>query len=555
MQRRGRSREPRFVHASMPQGMVELLVSPRIVNSPVTKTQPQRCQRLLQRRGASAPPRGHLHPAKHQAGLFHPAQSPVAGPVAPREQRTPGTQATLASSMVTVSPMAMSVETEPDDPMTVAADEASLEWRPFVDQLMPEVPRLPLLSLGQVSLEASLSEAVSMPEGTAEAYLAAAAAAVTETAPELAGSQELITGLPLSAEAVASSAERRESSGSERTLPCVPASSATVSAAVRSSQCSQCDSMDCDSIDVVDAAPSPPGSSCLELLAADARIELPSMSQLVQDQPDEAEIANVVFPICVEQTYSEELQTAGDVAVRGEASLGDAEEAEPKRDDFSAPPCSDTGPKTATSHDHDGKGLFEWLDQDADGELGRLDARTWFRSLGWCLSDEALDAILDQACPASPTLLNASWRLSDLMAAADLNVDLCGPDPEALRRSLLVLGGFSQSTNRMRMLTRAATDVEGCLSEHELDLLLDLCGAPLGTKRFEIDSVAESIIEMICQPKATQCRVLNSAVSPYSAGAAATGRSGPPGRSSRGAVARGGLRANGSSGRGRGHPR
>jgi len=163
----------------------------------------------------------------------------------------------------------------------------------------------------------------------------------------------------------------------------------------------------------------------------------------------------------------------------------------------------------------EGQSLFDMLDKDADGFLSQKDARAWLRSLGWCLTDEALNALLeesfieaeleDQSKMLEPPSSARDGRrrqftLSQLHRIADLGQDLCGPDPDSLRSSLQILGldGPSSSKEHFKKL---AVGHEGGLSEADVDELLALCGVPRSQSTLGLEALSNSLIGSICQPK------------------------------------------------------
>merc|ERR1712050_350787 len=88
------------------------------------------------------------------------------------------------------------------------------------------------------------------------------------------------------------------------------------------------------------------------------------------------------------------------------------------------------------------------LDKDQKDSLNRRDARSWFRGLGWCLHDSELDSMLDEVAPSSPhsppSPSGGRWVLSQLLELSERHRQLCGPDPDSIRKALRdVVGGYS----------------------------------------------------------------------------------------------------------------
>jgi len=553
MQPRGRSREPRYVNSSMPHGLATLLVSPRIVDvqaadCPQAPLAISWSSSLADRKDAQLreflekPPQ-NLHRAKRRRGASAPPKASLTIPTeASAERQLPQDLALPVNTPPVATPPPASPITQVD---SLAASPVSLRW---IGPPAEEFSRV-------AALETSHSGDVPQQAGAAKG-------------------------------------ERGDSSGSERTLPRAPGSSAT----------SLCDTTLCEGVEVVTT-----DRSALQKPESgeNAEAELSSTSQHFMCLPDQQHVASdaekrgcseACPPRSVEQSVQSQMPKTALASLSSalqelgkevqevseqlaaqekeqpqaqkeveEANGTQAEEGGQAAQDFplqqellvTHPSSSSTSisAKSGTAHANDGKGLFEWLDQDGDGVLGRDEARVWFRSLGWCLSDSALDSILDQAYTGNATP-PTTWRLNELMAAADLHTDICGPDPEAVRRSLLVLSGFRHSTSHSQLSGRAQHDAEGCLSELELEHLLELCGAPLGTKNVEVDSLANSIIETICQPKALPFRAMSSGTgSAHGSPAPPAGRSSQPARGSRPVASRGSFRAAVTAGRGRGRTR
>ncbi|CAE7441356.1 Myl12b [Symbiodinium sp. CCMP2592] len=148
----------------------------------------------------------------------------------------------------------------------------------------------------------------------------------------------------------------------------------------------------------------------------------------------------------------------------------------------------------------EGEVLFEMLDRDKDGYLTRKEARSWLRSLGWCLTDAAFDALLEEAAGVSTedSSHRRKWALAKLLEVADLAEDLCGPNPEALRAAFKTLG--SQSSCTKDRLKQLATGHDGGLTEADIDELFALCGA--SSQRVSTDILVDGLVDCICQPKA-----------------------------------------------------
>mmetsp|Transcript_62176 Transcript_62176/g.140248 ORF Transcript_62176/g.140248 Transcript_62176/m.140248 type:complete len:217 (-) Transcript_62176:76-726(-) len=178
----------------------------------------------------------------------------------------------------------------------------------------------------------------------------------------------------------------------------------------------------------------------------------------------------------------------------------------------------------------EGHCLFEMLDRDRDGALGRRDARSWLRSLGWCLPDAELDSLLDQAPSApspqrgnlggnSPSRRGCSWSLPGLLCLADKQRELCGPDPEALLRALrLLAGGRGASTARERMRQLATGHEEG-LSDADFEELLELCGVAATARSIDVEAMHAAIVDTVCQPRCSSAVKGPAAAAPTHRGA------------------------------------
>merc|ERR1711897_118923 len=103
------------------------------------------------------------------------------------------------------------------------------------------------------------------------------------------------------------------------------------------------------------------------------------------------------------------------------------------------------------AHQREGLALFEMLDKEQRDSLNRRGARAWFRGLGWCLHEAELDEVLHEVGPSSPHSSvgngvgspgGGRWVLSQLLDLSEKHRNLCGPDPDALRRCLRdIVGG------------------------------------------------------------------------------------------------------------------
>merc|ERR1712232_23054 len=174
------------------------------------------------------------------------------------------------------------------------------------------------------------------------------------------------------------------------------------------------------------------------------------------------------------------------------------------------------------AHLYDGEILFNMLDLDIDGILDRRDARSWFRGMGWCLDDAAVDSMLDEACDDEASedsegppvdaaghsaveaqLLaygfsldeqeayrkqkreeaeaNKFWRLLQLLQGAEDNHESCGPNGGELLRALRIMTRADQEdvVERNFLLESCSrhADKGGC-TQAELRELLELCGVP-----------------------------------------------------------------------------
>jgi len=201
-------------------------------------------------------------------------------------------------------------------------------------------------------------------------------------------------------------------------------------------------------------------------------------------------------------------------------------------------PVDEFGICDATPDPHeDHKAAFDMLDRHCQGFLCRRDARSWFRCLGWCLNDETLDAILDGAASeqlgvaSSVTGLGPSrsstlglhangmpehrgWRLKQLTRVSEHCRDLCGPDPDAIKRTVRMLSKESvrmAPPRRMRQdLLKAhciqSTQGRGALTNAEFSELMEICSVPVTAKHVDRDELIQYIIDTICEPRAAHPR-------------------------------------------------
>ena len=78
---------------------------------------------------------------------------------------------------------------------------------------------------------------------------------------------------------------------------------------------------------------------------------------------------------------------------------------------------------------------FEMLDRDRDGFLNRRDARYWMRCIGFCLSDQELDKMLNLSLSTFGGR-ESMFSFRRLSAVADSGRSRRGPDLTGLRRTL-----------------------------------------------------------------------------------------------------------------------
>mmetsp|Transcript_62602 Transcript_62602/g.116448 ORF Transcript_62602/g.116448 Transcript_62602/m.116448 type:complete len:229 (-) Transcript_62602:48-734(-) len=170
------------------------------------------------------------------------------------------------------------------------------------------------------------------------------------------------------------------------------------------------------------------------------------------------------------------------------------------------------------NHLRDGEVLFEMLDKNKDGVLDRRQARAWFRGLGWCLDNSSLDGILDEAVTSPPEEGYAStsragctferppgdleprpWQLPQLLDAAERYLELCGPDPESVKRALLTLSR-QRGQVKKRWLRHNSTSEPEILSQDDFDQLMALCGVTPGEELVDVNTLTQAIVDTICHP-------------------------------------------------------
>lgn len=189
----------------------------------------------------------------------------------------------------------------------------------------------------------------------------------------------------------------------------------------------------------------------------------------------------------------------------------------------------------------DGWVLFDMLDRDQDELLSRQESRVWFRALGWCLSDEDLDAILDEVLAEAPqqaagllhdcippdpnlpggALCGRRWSHRALQAAAGRYFSVCGPDPKALTDALFALLGPRRAVSTGFLRDRLALG-DG-LPEADFAQLLALCGLP-SQGSVSLEALLGTMVEAICQPNTALERGGGRNVAPLFG---VTARSGP----------------------------
>eukprot|EP00746_Dinoflagellata_sp_MGD_P163125 gnl/MRDRNA2_/MRDRNA2_91006_c0_seq1.p1 gnl/MRDRNA2_/MRDRNA2_91006_c0~~gnl/MRDRNA2_/MRDRNA2_91006_c0_seq1.p1 ORF type:complete len:204 (-),score=47.11 gnl/MRDRNA2_/MRDRNA2_91006_c0_seq1:215-826(-) len=149
---------------------------------------------------------------------------------------------------------------------------------------------------------------------------------------------------------------------------------------------------------------------------------------------------------------------------------------------------------------------FEMLDKDRDGMLSRRDGRAWLRCVGWCLSDEALDTLLDSVPPRGAGAGGTrGWTLDRLCQVAEQHEASRGPDVEGLRRALRILAGRTSKMNKETF--REYTSLDNIFSEADFTELMDLCGVASTAKFVDVDTLANAMAEKIINPPAIQARL------------------------------------------------
>lgn len=111
-----------------------------------------------------------------------------------------------------------------------------------------------------------------------------------------------------------------------------------------------------------------------------------------------------------------------------------------------------------------------------------------------------------KTCPAP-----AFEALAELMQAAELRQELCGPHPEALQSAFRALGASTTCAKAPRRgghlgwqeaFKQLATGHEGGLSEADVEDLFALAGVPATQRSVATQSLMKGLTDCICQPKA-----------------------------------------------------
>jgi len=149
------------------------------------------------------------------------------------------------------------------------------------------------------------------------------------------------------------------------------------------------------------------------------------------------------------------------------------------------------------------KTAFDMLDERKEGSLDRNQARKWLRCAGWCVTDEALDDMLNNAeAPTKnktrvPQDKRTKWGLRQLTEIAENSRDRDNSSLDEVQRALRRLAGNKSRISRDRLLE--FTLQEKGFKQEDLDELLDILGLA-GVKILDCDEVAKKLLYRVCNP-------------------------------------------------------
>jgi len=150
------------------------------------------------------------------------------------------------------------------------------------------------------------------------------------------------------------------------------------------------------------------------------------------------------------------------------------------------------------------KTAFDMLDEKKEGVLDRIQARKWLRCAGWCVTDEVLDQMLNEADSGARSKMKAmqekrsKWGLKHLQETADSSRERDNSSLEDVQRALKRLaGGNKTRITRDRLLEY--TVQEKSLKKEDLDEVLDILGMD-SNKLFDCDELAQKLLYRICNP-------------------------------------------------------
>eukprot|EP00927_Polykrikos_kofoidii_P056609 TRINITY_DN50707_c0_g1_i1.p1 TRINITY_DN50707_c0_g1~~TRINITY_DN50707_c0_g1_i1.p1 ORF type:complete len:275 (+),score=37.07 TRINITY_DN50707_c0_g1_i1:113-937(+) len=148
---------------------------------------------------------------------------------------------------------------------------------------------------------------------------------------------------------------------------------------------------------------------------------------------------------------------------------------------------------------------FTMLDEQKLGLLNREKARKWLRCMGWCLTNEELDEMLDESIGMKGVRRSAStaaqevWAISHLVNVQKAHEKSDNSSVESLQTALRILANNRARISRAR-LVEVTLAKSPFLGSHDPNLkaIFDVVG--IGVGNTDCDDLALKIMERIVKP-------------------------------------------------------
>lgn len=153
------------------------------------------------------------------------------------------------------------------------------------------------------------------------------------------------------------------------------------------------------------------------------------------------------------------------------------------------------------SSEQDMRKAFEMLDTNSTGTLGRHQAKSWLRCMGWVLPDQQLEAMLSGEKKSGLSLVKL-FTFRNLKEIVEQHAQVQNGSKQVLRDSLKNLASESGQLKTRYILDLAADPAIG-LSAQEIQALLEVLGGT-GKEALDIDDLAEALLDAVSNPPTAQ---------------------------------------------------